>query len=316
MAGSARTSRVRLIAVLALLAVLVLLIYLRSASNDSPIETLLAWGWQTRYEALPMEDEGELAEYHLAANEGVREQCVACHGDKTESELLVHGIHLRSDQLPDLDCRDCHPRVDIGPREDASTDRWVDVAFCKSCHSAFPGLDAASDMDPHDIEADCTMCHTGDRAPKHDQPFLLREIDPSDCKGCHGGRVLPWTPAHERENWLDYHGVEALESASEDCFECHDFGLKFCDECHAERPPSHLPEGRWSAIHADEAAADTRVCYSCHETSHCKKCHVDHEVGWMATHPTFVAENGQSSCTECHSESACSFCHTHGIHPE
>jgi len=165
-------------------------------------------------------------------------------------------------------------------------------------------------MKPADFDADCTTCHKGKRAPKHDQPYLAKDMPKSECKGCHGGRVLPWTPRHEQADWITTHGDEALRAGSDNCFQCHDFGLKFCDDCHKTKPPSHQPPEKWRAIHADEARADTRVCYSCHPTTFCKKCHLNHEAGWLDNHPAFVRKNGRSSCKECHSASACGFCHT------
>ena len=188
--------------------------------------------------------------------------------------------------------------------------KWVDVGFCKKCHSPFPGLSANSKMTPADYDKDCTSCHKDDKAPRHDAPYLARNIPSSACKGCHGGRVLPWTPAHEKSDWLQVHGREALDSGTQACFECHDFGFRFCDACHAKKPPSHLPADRWKDVHPEAARKDTRACYTCHETGFCKNCHVNHEAGWLASHPAYIAKHGDASCTECHSVSACSFCHT------
>jgi len=311
-----RESRIRLLVAVALGVLLVAVVYLTTSSELSLARSLPEWGWTLRYELLPIEDETELAELHMNAQEGSRGQCVACHGDRTDSELIVHRIHLESELLTNLECNECHPQIDLGPRDNDTTARWVDVGFCKTCHSEFPALQPEMHMQGVDIDADCTMCHTGDREPVHAQPYLPRDIPGSECNGCHGARVLPWTPAHERSNWLQVHGKEALEVGTESCLECHDFGLKFCDECHLETPPSHMPTDRWLAIHANEAQADTRVCYSCHETSHCKKCHVNHEEGWMDSHPGFVKESGDSSCSECHSSSSCSYCHTASEFPE
>ena len=102
----------------------------------------------------------------------------------------------------------------------------------------------------------------------------------------------------------------ALEKGDESCFECHDFGLKFCDTCHDQTPPSHLPAGQWRARHPDAARADTRACRTCHELAFCSKCHLSHEEGWIGRHPSLVQEQGTDSCWRCHSRSFCSFCHT------
>lgn len=302
--------RIGLAAAVLLLVALSVITHLSSSPTRSPSKTLATWAWELRYELYPLDDETALETLHLNAQEGSREQCVACHGDKTASQLPVHRIHLRSALLPNLACQDCHPQVDLGPRTATTIAKWVDVGFCKTCHSAFPGLEPDSHMHAEDIDADCTMCHTGARAIRHAKPYLSQIIPPSECRGCHGGRVLPWTPRHERDDWLEHHGMEALETGPDNCLACHDFGLKFCDECHAETPPSHLPAELWRDSHPEAAATDTRVCYTCHQTSMCKQCHVNHEAGWLQAHPDFVRERGDESCTECHSLSSCSFCHT------
>jgi hypothetical protein len=302
--------KLRLAASALVLVGLALALLLTSTPEKSPAETWNTWGWQLRYEVDPVEGHSELMELHASASEASRAQCVACHGDKRDSELPVHRIHLRSELLPNLACHDCHQQVDLASRGATQAVTWVAVGFCKKCHSEFPGLRSGSHMEAGDIDADCTECHTGEQAIRHAQPYLSQIIPATECRGCHGGRVLPWTPRHERDDWLEHHGEEALSEGTDPCFECHDFGLKFCDECHAEKPPSHLPEEQWHDRHPAEARADTRVCYTCHEMDFCKGCHVNHEEGWMESHPGFVEENGDSTCDECHSRSSCAYCHT------
>jgi hypothetical protein len=302
-------ARIRLTVAILLLAAASTALLLTSTAEADPSQTWGTWAWTLRYEVFPLEDAAELEELHTNAYLGSREQCIACHGDKKDSELLVHGIHLRSELLPDLSCHECHQQVDLASRGSTQAVTWVDVGFCKKCHSAFPGLRSGSHMQAGDIDADCTMCHTGARAIRHAQPYLSQIIPSSECKGCHGGRVLPWTPRHERSGWLRGHGEEALESGSEPCLECHDFGLKFCDECHAETPPSHLPAEEWRERHPAEAGEDRRVCDTCHEEGFCNGCHLNHEDGWIELHSAFVEESGDSSCEECHSRSSCTRCH-------
>ncbi len=280
-----------------------------ASTGNSPVSTVVTWFWKLDYRVFPVEDKAKLASLHLNSSRDSRERCVACHDDKTSSKLVLHRIHLRSKLLANLECHDCHQRVDLTKRGNRAVVTWVDVGFCKKCHSAFPGLDSGSPMRPEYFERDCTTCHTGEKAPKHDQPYLPKTVPSSECKGCHGGRVLPSAARHEQSDWIKTHGTEALAVGADTCYQCHDFGLKFCDKCHAKKPPTHLPAERWRATHAEAARADTRVCYSCHKVSFCKKCHLNHEAGWMQRHPAFVNEKGVSSCRECHSESACGYCH-------
>lgn len=267
------------------------------------------WAWGLDYRVF-RQNTAELAEMHKNASRYPREQCAGCHSDQKSSNLILHRIHLQSPLLPGLQCHQCHQSVDLTRRGNHAVVTWVDVGFCKKCHSEFPGLTVGSKMRPAYFERNCTTCHSGKNAPKHAQSYLAKNISASECKGCHGGRVLPWTPLHERANWMQSHGPEALRLGADSCYRCHDFGLKFCANCHNKKPPSHSPAERWRTIHPEAARADTRRCYSCHPTSFCKKCHLNHEAGWIARHAVFVHEKGTGSCRECHSASSCSFCHT------
>jgi hypothetical protein len=308
-------SRRFLIAWMVLSALLLVLVVFVSAEvfaeegQRGPLSTWLTWGWRLYYDTSPVNGKSELARLHESAHAISREQCTACHGTMLHSKLPLHRIHLRSPLLPGLACHECHQRVDLTPRGNTAVVTWVDVGFCKKCHSSFPGLASGTPMKPSDFNVKCTKCHVGKHAPKHKRDYLARDIPVSECRGCHGGRVLPWTPLHERPDWLSRHGAEALRAGMESCFACHDFGLKFCDACHATKPQSHQPAERWKAAHVDAARKDTRVCYACHRTSYCKRCHVNHEAGWMKNHPAYLRQHGDSSCRECHSTDACTYCH-------
>jgi hypothetical protein len=309
MAGARRRWIILTVAVVLLAAVSVAA-FVATDSGASPARAWSAWAWRVRYRVFPVEDRGTLVALHRDASRGSRGECVACHGDRVKSQLPVHRIHLQSDLLMSLACPDCHQHVDLASRGSTTPVTWVDVGFCRSCHSAFPELASEPDGHAGGIDSDCVKCHTGALAVRHAQSYLPRALPEAECKGCHGARVLPWTSRHEQDGWLSVHGAEALGAGSDRCFECHDFGLKFCDECHATKPSSHIPAEQWRVRHPDAARADTRVCYTCHDTSFCKGCHINHEAGWMTTHPGFIAEHGTASCSECHSQSSCSYCHT------
>lgn len=306
----ARTVAYACIGIVVVLAVTVLTALQATVAAPGPLRAVSARVWAVRYEAFPVSDDAELASLHAAVGRGSTARCIACHGDKSDSRLPVHQIHLRSAVLSMIACPDCHPTVELGPRTQSRTTRWVDVGFCKNCHSAFPGMQPESHMADQDLHAECLSCHTGDLAVRHEQPYLPDTVPASECGGCHGGRALPWTEGHERDDWLTAHGPEALDEGSEPCFACHDFGLKFCDECHAQTPQSHLPSELWRDAHPAAAREDVRVCDTCHDASDCKRCHLSHEDGWIVSHPTYISENGDASCDECHSRAACTRCHT------
>lgn len=305
-------SLIKLILASVLLNALILTALLTSTPERSSASTWATAAYKARFRLAPIDpvkDRVELARLHLNSANVSKSECVACHGDELGSPIVLHRIHLKSELLPGLVCHDCHQRVDLTLRGNVVMTRWVDVGFCKKCHSEFSGLTPGSPMTPTDFEVDCTTCHTGDSAFRHEPSYLSQIIAPADCKGCHGGRVLPWTPLHERADWLQTHGAEALTVGTDNCFQCHDFGLKFCDTCHAIKPPSHLPADKWKTNHPDAARADTRTCYTCHKINFCKKCHVGHDSGWRNLHSTFVQSHGTSSCEKCHSLSFCSYCH-------
>ncbi|NTU71684.1 MAG: hypothetical protein HGB10_07700 [Coriobacteriia bacterium] len=310
----ANRSLVKLIAASVLLNVLILAGFLTSTPERSPVSAWATALYTARYRIAPLErypdGAARLARLHLDAANVSKPECIACHGSELDSRIVLHRIHLTSELLPGLVCHDCHHRIDLSARDNVSVTRWVDVGFCKKCHTKFSGLSPGSSMTPTDYEVDCTTCHTGKHALRHEQPYLSQIIAPSECKGCHGGRVLPWTDLHEEPEWLKTHGKEALRVGTDNCLQCHDFGLKFCDSCHAIKPPTHLPADRWKVAHQDAARADTRACATCHRIDFCKKCHVVHEAGWKRSHPAAVLKRGTTSCERCHSLSFCSYCHT------
>ena len=312
---SARATKIKLILASILLNLVILASFLTSSPQVSP-----ASGWMTAidtvmYKASPITGKSELQKLHFEAKKLTKERCMACHGSMIESKLVLHRIHLTSDLLPGLVCHDCHQSISLEKRSNAKVVRLVDVGFCKKCHSAFPGLKSDSPMKPEDFKADCTTCHTGKHAFKHGQPYLSQVIAPRECPGCHGGRVLPWNPAHEKDDWVQAHGLQALKVGVQSCMKCHEFGLAFCNECHSRKPPSHEPRDRWLQLHRQRAKQETRTCFTCHVAKFCKRCHVNHTPGWRERHFKFVVENGTDLCEKCHSVSFCSSCHIGGGPP-
>ncbi len=292
-----------------LLNALIIVSVFTTEPQESPASQWVVEYQTIRYDLMPVEDEEELADLHENASDLAGEECIACHGDKESSDLPLHQIHLTSELLPGLECPDCHRSISLEERTNEYSVRLVDVGFCKDCHSEFPGLESGSPMTPEDFDVDCTTCHTGKTAFKHSEHYLSHVIAPRECQGCHGGRVLPWSEAHEQSDWLENHGQDALEVGEETCFQCHEFGLQFCDECHSERPPSHEDEEAWLRDHKERAKDDTRTCVTCHEPEDCKECHVNHEPNWFDNHPDAVKSEGSDSCWGCHSRSFCSYCH-------
>jgi hypothetical protein len=305
-----RSTFMRFLGASILLSALLVLVLVTAAPTASPVSRWTIAIDTIWYKVRPVTDRAQLEKMHASASSMAPEQCIACHGTMLSSTLRLHRIHLTSDLLPGLKCTDCHKKINLQQRTNTYVVRMVDISFCEKCHSTFPGLQVNSPMQASDFKADCTTCHSGKNAYRHNPSYLSQVIAPRECAGCHGGRVLPWTLAHERDDWLQTHGPEALSTGSKACMQCHEYGMQFCDACHKLKPPSHLPSDVWLNQHAAKAQQDTRACFTCHKTADCKKCHINHPPDWLAQHPAVVRAQGTASClATCHSRSWCSFCH-------
>ncbi len=289
--------------------VLVITTFLTSSPNKSPASV-----WKIAYNKalyrLQIKPSVSIEELHINSKNISREECIACHGSMKKHKLPLHRIHLNSD-IVNFSCNNCHKKIVLKKSKSQVVSSLVDVGFCKKCHSKFSGLNPKSAMKPQDFEADCTMCHTGDHEPKHSEEFLFPALIMSkkECKGCHGDRVLPWRPEHEKPTWIDIHGMDALKIGVKKCMTCHEKGLNFCQECHSKKPPSHKNKEKWLGSHMKKAQQETRACFTCHESDFCKKCHINHTKDWQNRHFEVVIKDGVGACTNCHSLTFCESCH-------
>lgn len=309
-----RSAKMRLAVSAIALNLLLVATFFTSSPQVSP-----ASGWIVAVDrvlyAANLKSGGSLALLHANASRLSKEDCIACHGTMKSHRLALHRIHLTSDLIPDLSCTDCHDKIAVQPKSNKNVVHVVNVAFCKKCHSAFPGSNSRnSAMKPEDSQADCTTCHSGKHAFRHAQPYLSQIIGSRECLVCHGGRILPWTPMHERGDWVQRHGKTALGDIPR-CMKCHEYGLAFCNECHQNKPPSHRPRQRWLVVHKRAAKEETRACFTCHKASYCKRCHINHTAGWRETHSRIVIEAGTEPCMSCHSMSFCEGCHVGSSRP-
>jgi len=303
-----RTSKLKLAGAVLALNALIIATFLTSTPTVSPASTWIVAANRVLYSA-NLKRSGSLAELHAKASTLSKEDCIACHGTMKGHKLALHRIHLTSDLIPGLSCTNCHDRIAVQPKSNTKVVHVVNVAFCKKCHSPFPASsDPNSAMKPEDSQADCRTCHSGRHALRHAQPYLSQIVGSRECLVCHGGSILPWTAKHEQADWISEHGKSALGNVPR-CMKCHEYGLAFCTECHRNKPPSHQPRPRWLEVHKNAARRDTRACFTCHKTSYCKRCHINHATGWLKTHPEFVVSGGAQPCLKCHSASFCDGCH-------
>ncbi len=301
-----RRSIIHLIIASIILNILITATFLTSSPNISP-----ASGWLMAVNKLEyrtgIKSKTDLKTIHTNASKISKEECMACHGSMKDSKLPLHRIHLTA-HLVKFSCHDCHEKISLEKRSNERVVRLVDVGFCQKCHSEFSGNKPNSAMKPVDFQADCTLCHSGKHAFRHAQEYLSQIMSPRDCKGCHGGRVLPWRQEHTRDDWVQKHGTLALEDGGK-CMSCHEYGLNFCQKCHSQKPASHKPRDAWLDHHKLKAKSDTRACLTCHKTDFCKKCHLGHTADWRQTHYKMVLSEGQQMCWNCHSQVFCSSCH-------
>ena len=303
---------IRIIIIGTLVNLFFLAIFYTSGPIESPSEAWAIATWKAFYKVSPF-SEDKLPELHLNTKEITPPQCKACHGEKgTQAESDIHSLHLNLD-IAFFQCRDCHESITFGKIASEQVAKKINIALCGKCHSEFPGIVPNSAMKPEDAKADCTLCHSGKHALRHEERYLSPIVSKVECYGCHGGRILPWTPLHEKEEWAKKtHGPYALKINPDKCYSCHSYGLQFCDECHKLKPESHKPEDNWRLTHKQKAVDSIESCYICHETISCKKCHIKHTSGWEHSHYKIVLSDGIEACFSCHYEDYCLRCHEQG----
>jgi hypothetical protein len=307
-----RRNLTRLIIVGTLVNLFFLAIFYTSGPTKSPSEAWAIATWKVYYKLSPY-PEDKLPELHKNAEAITPPQCKACHGEKgTKAKKDIHSLHLNLD-IAFLQCRDCHKSITFGKIASEKVAKKINIALCGKCHGKFPGFEPNSAMKPEDAKADCTLCHSGKHALRHAQRYLSPIVSKVECYGCHGGRVLPWTPLHDEREWATQtHGPYALRIGADKCYSCHAYGLQFCDDCHKIKPDSHKPANRWKKMHKTRAKTFSESCYTCHEEKFCKKCHIKHTEGWVESHYKVVVKEGVETCFSCHHEDFCLRCHQRG----
>lgn len=214
---------------------------------------------------------------------------------------------------------------------------------CTRCHA---GISSAGDEGPLHLPstADCRSCHEN----PHDE---------HECSGCHGLPSTRAAAANAREilrfehrthvprargNCVRCHvdiagGTDVLRPRMATCGSCHQHQAQLannCDACHVnlrdegDKPDDHLIHGgNFLREHGVRAAANRRICASCHAESFCLGCHgvtvpalpeqlhFDdpmragvHRAGFVARHPE-EAKADPGLCTTCHAPSVCNDCH-------
>ncbi len=225
--------------------------------------------------------------------------CIRCHvaAERSRSE--------RDKLLPDEQaCLPCHAKAVNRHRPGPET--------CGLCHAAWePGREAAPIPNPLSTPrvhfshaaharrgATCTQCHGGGRRAQKGADVDLPGM--RTCGKCHA----------------------LAQSAG--CFGCHwsnpagQMRTKYREG--VLRPPPWLldmgHDADWVVRHRWVGADRGRVCATCHQESHCTKCHDGrrrpsgvHPNDWLALHAQQARRNAPR-CSSCHTaQTFCAECH-------
>lgn len=254
--------------------------------------------------------------------------CLQCH-DKNKSitppkDLIIpHQLHMQKG----LDCIDCHNNI----AHANSVDKLLAAQLVTPKEFGPAEADLLLNNNNGVPMSKCLDCHNGKMAPK-------------DCRACHRAERLP--SFHQKSDWGYNHGTTAFINLNS-CNKCHgeDLALTtrvkidnnstecvinfarynlFCQNCHKERPLTHI--NLFAIDHAKKAAASREGCFVCHNTKtavnygnigqpatniYCSKCHfTKHPQDWINSHKTKTILNEKAKCLICHYErTSCNKCH-------
>jgi len=226
-------------------------------------------GYYRRYEGMPARMDNWSSSTHARFN------CVACHVEPGLKGYVNHGLAA----IPDF-----YSQLFFGAK---STNMFQppSVAACQKCHTNYRQVSPNGDLlIPHKahvvvLKMNCVECHKdlvhtanekGYNSPKmstclakcHDGTTATNK-----CTKCHTRKQTP--ESHAKKDWLEVHSQQI---ATEDCGKCHGWTPDYCNDCHKNRPASHV--GNWKTGHAAAAKERGKGCLVCHGgEKFCKKCH-------------------------------------------
>ena len=204
-----------------------------------------------------------------------RMSCVSCHvppGARGFASFAVRSIPA------------FYSQIISGPDETNLLDA-PGCDACQTCHSSYRQVSADGDLlIPHRahveiLEVDCVVCHYdlvhAESPEGFNRPSMRMcleechngEIAGDECVKCHTRKHVP--DDHLRDDWLQIH---AERSDTEDCGSCHEWTPDYCEDCHSQRPDTHV--GNWKSGHAERARTHASGCLVCHGgETFCKECH-------------------------------------------
>ncbi len=234
-----------------------------------PIVSVLQPDYYRRYPALGQRMDNWAVSTHS------RISCAECHMEPGIKGFVVFGaksfpafysqLFQGADdtnllEAPSIDaCQQCHTAYrKVAPGGDLLIPHRAHVEVlgldCVVCHEDLVHSLNSRGFNRPEMESCLEQCHDGDQAT-------------DECVKCHTQKDAPDT--HTSEEWLGLHG-EMAETG--DCGFCHDWTPDYCNECHEERPASHV--GNWKTEHAPHALIRGDGCIVCHGGQEfCDECH-------------------------------------------
>jgi len=251
------------------------------------------------------------------------DKCVACHDHKNIKEDIEkkHGLHGRSPEIREKNCKDCHRDhngrkaniifLDIQTFDHNTTDFKLHGAHtsvqCSNCHkpdkryAETPGkcYDCHKKEEPHKgtLGKVCNSCH--------------RETAWNDFQFDHSRTKFKLEGKHKGVECRDCHPQERYLEIPTKCFACHKlddkhkgrFGEK-CNECHA-------PSG-WSTQAFDHDKDTDFKLTGRHKDVSCDQCHKknafdeDLKTTCVTCHKNSDEHKGAfgKKCQDCHSTKA------------
>jgi cytochrome b subunit of formate dehydrogenase len=270
-----------------------------------------------------------------------REDCLACHGDKSltmekrgkQISLFVEGSELERSPHKKLVCVACHSGFDA---QNVPHKSKIDPVNCKTCHKDAPtkhqfhpqmnfagGTNGKSDVS-------CKDCHgTHDIASPKSPGSKFNVAKISDfCGSCHGD--VNKTFARSSHRHAQIAGVKGAPS----CIECHrnpivhvaarqdttQFKIaqeKLCLSCHLDDPnvkAAVSPTAGFIAAY-EGSVHGAALQRGNGKAANCVDCHGSHEMEKGSVATSWVAKaNIPHTCAKCHAEVAKQFNYSvHGM---
>ncbi len=233
-----------------------------------PVVSVLQPGYYRRYPSLAKRMD------HWAVSTHSKISCTECHVQPGIGNFVVFAAKA----VPAF-----YSQVVSGPST-TNLLKAPDKSACQRCHTTYRQVSPAGDLlIPHKAHVQvlgmqCVTCHgnlvhspnkRGFNRPEMEACLTCHNGDTASnkCTDCHTRKQTP--DSHDRKDWLLVHGKMA---SSQECGKCHDWTPKYCQECHKQRPASHV--GNWKKNHGPEAKTRGNGCLVCHDkTKFCGECH-------------------------------------------